>query len=617
MTDISSSPTGETGASGVVREGLHTSAAARKRLKARYASEARFKFFGIAAVATAGFFLVLLLSTIVGQAIPAFTSHQVTIPVDLSQEALDPDNGGEEVLRRVNYDAVVRDGIRSLYPFATSRNDSRTVSSLLSSGSAVRVRRAVLDDPDDTLGRTSFTVPLDDVADLYFKGQVSDERRVETTGLATPTGIDGTIQVLSTVNDFRELLADVKDFLGEQAEEVREELASRERSLERALSDLVSYQDRMPDEGTDRRQFFEDQVGILERGIVSLNRDIESLTIELADLEARAFTAGAEEELSTSLPSILVEINGGVVKATRISASGIEGEVFIPLASEEAAQGGEWSIREIVLPERNRKLDDRSLVYLDQLKQQDRVERTFNSVFFTSGASREAELAGIWGAVVGSFFTMIVTLSLAFPLGVAAAIYLEEFAPKNRFTQIIEVNINNLAAVPSIVFGLLGLAVFLNVFGMPRSAPLVGGMVLALMTLPTIIIASRAALRAVPPSIREGALGVGASKLQTVLHHVLPLAMPGILTGTIIGMAQALGETAPLLMIGMVAFIVDIPATPLDPSTVMPVQIFMWADFPEILFRQKTSAAILVLLAFLITMNALAVILRKRFERRW
>ena len=248
---------------------------------------------------------------------------------------------------------------------------------------------------------------------------------------------------------------------------------------------------------------------------------------------------------------------------------------------------------------------------------EERVERTFNMLFFSSGASREAELAGIWGAVVGSFFTMIVTLSLAFPLGVAAAIYLEEFAPKNRLTQLIEVNINNLAAVPSIVFGLLGLAVFLNAFGMPRSAPVVGGMVLALMTLPTIIIASRAALRAVPPSIREGALGVGASKLQTVIHHVLPLAMPGILTGTIIGMAQALGETAPLLMIGMVAFIVDVPATPLDPSTVLPVQIFMWADFPEVLFRQKTSAAILVLLAFLITMNALAVILRKRFERRW
>ncbi len=612
MTDIASAPSG-----GSVAPGLHTSDAARRRLKARYASEFRFKLCGIAAVLTAGFFLVLLLSTIVGQALPAFVSHQVTIPVNLSQETLDPNNEGESVLRRANYDAVVRDGIRSLYPFAESRDDRRTVSGLISSGSAVRVRNAVLTDPDGTIGQTSFTVPLDDTADLYFKDQVSEERRVVPTGTATPTGTEGTIQVLSTANDFRELLADVKDFLAEEAEGVMRELEGKERSLERAQLDLTSYQTRLPDVAESRRNFFEDQIEILERGIVSLGRDIENLTAELADLQARSQTAGAEEALSTALPSILVEINGGVVKATRISATGIEGEVIIPLQNTASAVGEEWSIREIVLPERNRKLNDRSIVYLDLLAEQDRVERTFNTVFFTSGASREAELAGIWGAVVGSFFTMIVTLSLAFPLGVAAAIYLEEFAPKNRFTQIIEVNINNLAAVPSIVFGLLGLAVFLNVFGMPRSAPIVGGMVLALMTLPTIIIASRAALRAVPPSIREGALGVGASKLQTVLHHVLPLAMPGILTGTIIGMAQALGETAPLLMIGMVAFIVDVPSTPLDPSTVLPVQIFMWADFPEVLFRQKTSAAILVLLAFLITMNALAVILRKRFERRW
>jgi len=210
-----------------------------------------------------------------------------------------------------------------------------------------------------------------------------------------------------------------------------------------------------------------------------------------------------------------------------------------------------------------------------------------------------------------------VTLILSFPIGIASAVYLEEFAPKNRFTQIIEVNINNLAAVPSIVFGLLGLAVFLNFFGLPRSAPLVGGMVLTLMTLPTMIIAGRAALKAVPPSIREAALGLGASRVQMVSHHVLPLAMPGMLTGTIIGMAQALGETAPLLMIGMVAFIVDIPGGVTDPSTVLPVQIYLWADSPERAFVEKTSGAIMVLLAFLVLMNALVVILRIRFERTW
>ncbi len=267
--------------------------------------------------------------------------------------------------------------------------------------------------------------------------------------------------------------------------------------------------------------------------------------------------------------------------------------------------------------EEGRRLSDQQLAWIEQLDSQGRLAKRFNVDFFTKGDSREPESAGIWGAVVGSFYTMLVTLLLSFPLGVAAAVYLEEFAPQNRFTDIIEVNINNLAAVPSIVFGLLGLAVFINFFGLPRSAPLVGGLVLTLMTLPTVIIASRAALKAVPPSIREAALGVGASQLQAVTLHVLPLAMPGMLTGAIIGMARALGETAPLLMIGMVAFIVDIPQGILDPSTALPVQIFLWADSPERAFVERTSAATMVLLCFLIAMNALAVLLRKRFERRW
>jgi phosphate transport system permease protein len=269
------------------------------------------------------------------------------------------------------------------------------------------------------------------------------------------------------------------------------------------------------------------------------------------------------------------------------------------------------------VPESERRMKDLEISWIDQLIAQGRIEQKFNTTFFTAGDSREPELAGIWGAVMGSLFTLMVTLALSFPIGVAAAVYLEEFAPTNRWTDLIEVNINNLAAVPSIVFGLLGLAMFINIFGLPRSAPLVGGLVLTLMTLPTIIIASRAALKSVPPSIREAALGIGASKMQMVFHHVLPLAMPGMLTGTIIGMAQALGETAPLLMIGMVAFIVDIPGSAMDPSTVLPVQIYLWADSPERAFVERTSAAIMVLLAFLITMNALAVMLRKRFERRW
>ncbi|MCW8125442.1 phosphate ABC transporter permease PstA [Microbulbifer halophilus] len=260
---------------------------------------------------------------------------------------------------------------------------------------------------------------------------------------------------------------------------------------------------------------------------------------------------------------------------------------------------------------------DRMIRWIDQLLASGELKKRFNSNFFTNGDSREPEQAGIRAALVGSLLTLLVTLALSFPIGVAAAIYLEEYAPRNRWTDLIEVNINNLAAVPSIVFGLLGLAIFINFFELPRSAPLVGGLVLTLMTLPTIIISSRAALKSVPPSIREAAMGMGASRMQVVFHHVLPLAMPGMLTGTIIGMAQALGETAPLLMIGMVAFIVDVPGGVTDPATVLPVQIFLWADSPERAFVERTSAAIMVLLSFLIVMNTSAVWLRKKLERRW
>jgi phosphate transport system permease protein len=269
------------------------------------------------------------------------------------------------------------------------------------------------------------------------------------------------------------------------------------------------------------------------------------------------------------------------------------------------------------VPETERRLSDRQIAWIDALDEQGMIGLGFNHRFFTNADSRYPETAGIWGAAVGSFFTLLVTLVLAFPIGVASAIYLEEFAPKNRWTDFIEVNINNLAAVPSIIFGLLGLAIFLQVFELPRSAPIVGGLTLMLMTLPTIIIATRAALGAVPPSIREAAYGIGASPMQVIMQHVLPLALPGIFTGTIIGMARALGETAPLLMIGMVAFIMEIPEGPFDAATVLPVQVFLWADRPERAFLEKTSAAIIVLLVFLIAMNAIAIYLRKRFEKKW
>ena len=269
------------------------------------------------------------------------------------------------------------------------------------------------------------------------------------------------------------------------------------------------------------------------------------------------------------------------------------------------------------LDETERPIKDNQIGWVDKLQAAGKIEKQFNTILFSSGDSREPEQAGIRGALMGSFYTLLITFLLSFPIGVATAVYLEEFAPKNRWTDLIEVNINNLAAVPSIVFGLLGQAVFINIIDLPRSAPLVGGLVLSLMTLPVIIIAGRAALTSVPPSIREAALGMGASKLQMVGHHVLPLAMPGMLTGAIIGMARALGESAPLLMIGMVAFIVDVPKGIMDPATVLPVQIYLWSDLPERAFVERTSAAIMVLLAFMVLMNGLAIILRKRFERRW
>jgi phosphate transport system permease protein len=315
----------------------------------------------------------------------------------------------------------------------------------------------------------------------------------------------------------------------------------------------------------------------------------------------RLVSIGAEYDLRDRLvedPALLGQTNDVWLLAHSEAASYLKGQV-----SRDS-------------PEAERRVKDLQMDWLDRLEADDRTEARFNVLFFTEGDSREPELAGIRAALAGSFYTLVVTFLLAFPVGVAAAVYLEEFAPTNRLTDLIEININNLAAVPSIVFGLLGLAVFINFFELPRSAPLVGGIVLSLMTLPTIIITSRAAIQAVSPSIREAALGVGASRLQTVFHHVLPVAMPGILTGSIIGMAQALGESAPLLMIGMVAFIMDVPGGVTDPSTVLPVQIFLWADSPERGFTEKTSAAIMVLMGFLILMNALAIYLRRRFESK-
>ncbi|MDJ0757762.1 MAG: phosphate ABC transporter permease PstA [Woeseiaceae bacterium] len=348
------------------------------------------------------------------------------------------------------------------------------------------------------------------------------------------------------------------------------------------------------------------------------------------DLEYANFDAIPRNALRAKFPDVtsrserrelnrLLSISAGYIARDMIEDDpellGQTVQVWVPAASTVDMLLKGNIDREIV--ESLRPISDKQIAWVDELVSNERVRKQFNTALFTNGDSREPELAGIRGALMGSFYMLLVTVVLSLPIGAAAAIYLEELAPKNKWADLIEVNINNLAAVPSIVFGLLGLSIFVNWASLPRSAPLVGGLVLALLTLPVIIIASRAAIKAVPPSIREAALGLGASKMQVVFHHVLPLALPGMLTGTIIGMSRALGESAPLLMIGMVAFIVDVPQGLSDPATALPVQIYLWADSPERAFAERTSAAIIVLLGFLLLMNLTAVIIRKRMERKW
>ncbi len=599
-------------------ENMRTIDIVERNLHKRYRAERRFRLFGLLAVVIGLLFVSALFIDIISKGHGAFVQTFIQLDVNLDAEAIDPQGSRDaEVLRQANYLGLVKQSMRDMFPEVTGRRDKRDLYAIPSSGSNMVLRDLVLNNPDLIGTRQQVWVPADDDIDVFNKGGSTDIEVEIGRGIASPSGITGEITVMTTTNSFTPILTEVKDHLAQQAQKLNRDVARLQSSL-KSLDQSIAQLDgeiRQAEEAhlRDLQSAREDQVN--QR---TLNAsEIERLNAQVEDLTKRSNTPGGEEQLSDDLPSYLLRINQGLVKVERVSNVGIVGRVLQPLSSDAEAGDGNWQLLTLETPENARRLKDKTLAWALKLKEDGRMEKRFNTTFFTAGDSREPELAGIGGAFIGSMLTLAVTLLLSFPIGVAAAVYLEEFAPKNKWTDLIEVNINNLAAVPSIVFGLLGLAVFINFFGMPRSAPLVGGVVLTLMTLPTIIIASRAALKSVPPSIREAALGVGASPLQTVTHHVLPLAMPGMLTGTIIGMAQALGETAPLLMIGMVAFVVDLPGGVFDPSTVLPVQIYLWADSPERAFVEKTSAAIMVLLAFLITMNALAVYLRKKFERRW
>jgi len=541
--------------------GHHTSEDAQRRLRRRYAAERRFKYYGIGAICLGLGMLAILLISIGGRAIPALTQNYLTLQIEIPPEPL-------VASADHNYMQFVEREILSLFPEAVGDFQAqRQIMSIMPFDAAGVISERVLEDVSVLGGeRIDVTLQLTDEAQAYVNGEIS-----RSTPEADRRLTDDQMSAIDRLRDDDVIV--VQD--GRPVLDIAVNLAFYEvvnQSNFQSLANDALYRLFPEVEGRARRDL---------RAIISPGAGFELRQMILAD------------------PGLI----------------GSSVSLEVPLSDEFDQLAKNFVDRE--LPEDQRRVNDAQIAYFDGLEEAGLITSRFNTQFFTAADSRQPELAGIWGALVGSFYTLVVTLLLSFPIGVSAAIYLEEFAPKNRLTDLIEVNINNLAAVPSIVFGLLGLAVFIQFFGLPRSAPLVGGMVLALMTLPTIIIASRAALKAVPPSIREAALGMGASRLQTVTHHVLPLAMPGILTGTIIGMAQALGETAPLLMVGMVAFITSTPEGLTSPATVLPVQIYIWSDAPERGFVAKTSLAIMTLLVFLICMNALAVWLRKRFERRW
>lgn len=578
-----------------------TTSHVRKRRRAEW----RLKAYGVLAIAVAALALVSLLGSVLTKATGALTETYIVLetPLDGEALALTPDAEADQI-RKADFADVAEEALGARFPEASGRSQRKALRALISGGAPYELADHVAQNPD-LIGQTANYAYLgSDVTDLYFKGGYGAlEARAVTGQLTVEEAGRKTYQITSTAPDFAAALRLARAKLREEAEALRYKAARQDNAVQVYGEEAAATTD------TDARDKL-----VAKAEKAADKRD--KLLAEAAALDAQAYSPGGSEALEDETQSVLINVAGGWLRLTEVSETGGIAEALAPLA------GGvdgvvDWKLYITELPESARQISDHQIAWLETLKASGEIKTVFNWRFFSSADSRAPELAGIWGAAVGSFWTMMVTFALAFPIGVFGAIYLEEFAPKNRLTAFIEVNINNLAAVPSIVFGLLGLAVFLNVFGVPRSAPLAGGIVLALMTLPTIIIAARAAIRAVPPSIRDAALGVGASPVQASFHHVLPLAMPGILTGTIIGMAQALGETAPLIMIGMVAFIVDVPSGITDSATVLPVQVFRWSDFPEQAFEARTAAAICVLLIFLVLMNLVAIILRRRFERRW
>lgn len=569
--------------------------AVMERLPQRHRAEQRFQAYGLTAITLAVLFLTLLVGSILTQSLAAFTAHRLTLPVTLERELVDPRGDGSEAsLRRGSYNAALQAALRDQFPTVHGVGELRELFGIYSAVNASRLLTDVVNNPDLVGQSVDFEFPISDDADRYLKGASVSERQIDMNASLS-------IEIAGNVARLEAQEAVLAPF----ADRLRQVMADRANRYAAAAEAALASARQTID--PDEREILEAEAQRAQMRVQQLNERLRP---------------GADFLLGPREPSLLVRAGDTIVRLTSITSGGREatGEVLL---ADQAWSGSvtRWSFWEIETPAATRLITDRQMVFVRLLEERGLVRNAFNALLFTNADSREPELAGVRGALIGTILTMVITIFLAVPVGVGAAIYLEEFAPRNRLTRLIEVNINNLAAVPSIVFGLLGLAVFINAFGLPRSTPLLGGMVLALMTLPTVIISSRAALKAVPPSIREAALGVGASRTQAVFHHVLPLAMPGMLTGSIIGLAQALGETAPLLMIGMVAFVADAPNFGFtgftDPSTVMPVQIFIWSTSAERAFEARTAAAILVLLVLMVLFNAVAIYLRRKYERRW
>ena len=608
----------------------HTSAESASRARKRYWAQTRLKAYGIIAILLAAGALVTLLWTVVAKT--ATVTHEAYLSLDTTIEVSDRNLErlrDENPQVRASLDGVLRDAMFEAVggEDTVSRSEARQLFNLLSTDAGLELGDEVKQDLS-MLGETyRFDALLDDQMQMYRQGAFGKLHDAGTEGalrLAPVEDEDGMVNLRLAPQAMSEARVVLREARAAQARRARAE-ASRQQAAVRAMESQLTaaVRDEAPQEEIDR----------LESRLAGYEEARDAARAKADRLLTQSTNPSAVFTLTADDPSVLVRANQGWFKVSELTQERAVARVVEQPESFEAAEDGTWRAWVFDRPENARVITDRQVIWLTDFEREGKIVEKFNTRLLTSSDSSNAELAGIWGALVGSFWTMVVTFMLAFPIGVMASIYLEEFAPKNRLTDFIEININNLAAVPSIVFGLLGITVLIsgvNLFGIelfdgllrsitedPRSTPLAGGVVLALMALPTIIIAGRASIKAVPPSIRDAALGIGASKLQTATHHVLPLAMPGILTGSIIAMAQALGETAPLIIIGMNSFIQEAPGTPVDKGNVLPSLIYLWNSNSERLFDGKTAAAISVLLIFLIAMNALAVLLRKQFERRW